>query len=140
MKIRNALLVAAVSTLVTGCMTWGGFQERLGGLIGEPIDTAIDHWGYPNGERTIAGHHIYVWASNSTGVITLPQTTYGTATAFSKYGTATAYGTSTTYVPMAVNYGCQIELEVDMENRITRYSYHGNRGGCMQYYRQLPES
>lgn len=131
------LASAALPVALAGCMTWSGFNEQLGGLVGEPLDLVIQRLGYPNGERQIAGHHVYIWSSNSTGIISMPQTTYGTATAFNRFGTTTAYGSSTSYVPMTVGYNCEILLEVDMSNRIRSYQYNGNIGGCSPYWRRL---
>lgn len=131
------LALLTLPALLSGCMTWSAFGDSLQNLVGDPIDTAINKIGYPNAERTIAGHHIYTWASNATGVLTVPQTSFGTATAYGPAGSATAYGTSTTFAAMPVAYHCEIDLEVDMENRIQAYQFNGNVGGCMRYYRAL---
>jgi hypothetical protein len=133
------IAIFALPALLTGCMTWGGFQQNLGTLIGEPLDVAINRLGYPNAERQIAGHHVYVWSSNSTGVIAMPQTTYGTATAFNRFGTAHVVGNTTSFVPMAVGYNCEIDLEVDTADRIRSYQYNGNIGGCRGYNRRLSQ-
>ncbi|WP_155122689.1 hypothetical protein [Burkholderia ubonensis] len=133
------MLIALAPMALAGCMTWGGFEQNLTSLVGEPLDVAVSKLGYPNGERNVAGHHIYVWSSSSTGIVTMPQTSYGTATAFNSFGSTTAFGSTTTYVPMAVGYNCEIDLEVDMANRIRSYQYNGNIGGCMRYNRRLAQ-
>jgi hypothetical protein len=134
---KIAILLAPV--MLGGCMTWGGFQQNLGTLVGEPLDVAIAKLGYPSGERTIAGHHIYIWAANSTGIMSMPQTTFGTATATGPLGTTTAYGTSTAYVPVTVRANCKIELEVDISDRIKSFQYDGNRAGCIRFNRRLEQ-
>lgn len=129
--------VLAMPFALSGCMTWGSFNERLTNLGGNSIDVAIDRLGYPSDERTIAGRHLFTWSTSSSGVVFMPQTSYSTATAYNRFGTTTATGTTTSYAPMPVSYGCQVILEVDGNNRITRYQYSGNIGGCQGYWRRL---
>lgn len=48
--------------------------------IGENIDTVISYWGYPSKEKTIAGHHLYIWQGNR--ITQYNSTTYSSYTTF----------------------------------------------------------
>lgn len=130
--------VAVLSILtISGCATWGQMNEGLQGLLGQPIDVAVNKIGYPTSEQTIAGRKLYRWGSSSQQVAYMPTTTsttgsFGVGTGFTPYSATTTGGT---FVP--VNYNCQITLEVDAKQIIQRYQADGNLGGCEPYIKAL---
>ncbi|MCY0855751.1 hypothetical protein [Cupriavidus sp. D39] len=134
---RMAFLAAPL--LLTACVTFGQMDDGLRKLSGRSIDDAISVLGYPDGERDIAGRHLYVWGNSSTSTVLMPQsqTTYGNVT--SNRGYANYSSTSYSSVPVAINQRCEIILEVDYAKRITKWQYQGNLGGCRPYIQRLNE-
>lgn len=139
MKSRAlSLCVFAFLTMpLAGCITNQAFSERLNTLVGEPIDEAISTFGYPSGERQVAGHHIYVWSVDRNGTIFVPQQSYANGYSTGPLGMTTYHATATTMQAIPVNYACEIDLEVDMANRIRSYQFSGNQGGCRPFYSRL---
>ncbi|MBG7619367.1 hypothetical protein I5R65_07815 [Herbaspirillum sp. AP02] len=132
---KFALIITAAA--LTGCATWGQLDDGLKGLLGQPIDVAINKIGYPNSEQTIAGRKLYRWGSSSQQMAYMPTTTTtngyaGVGSGFTPYSSTTTGGT---FVPL--NYTCQITLEVDAKQIIQRYQADGNLGGCEPYIKAL---
>ncbi len=134
--MRKIAPLAAAAVLV-GCATWGQMNEGLQGLLGQPIEVAINKIGYPTSEQTLAGRKLYRWGSSSQQMAYLPTTTtttgsFGAGSGFAPYSATTTGGT---FVP--VNYNCQITLAVDAKETIIHYEYNGNLGGCERYINAL---
>lgn len=49
----------------------------------------------------------------------------------------TYHATATTMRAVPVNYACEIDLEVDMENKVKSFQFSGNQGGCRPFYYRL---
>lgn len=129
--------IAFAITLFPGCITNQAFSERLNSLVGEPIEEAISKLGYPTGERRVAGHHVYVWSVDRSETIFVPQQSYASGYSTGRYGMTTYHATATTMQALPVNYACEIDLEVDMENRVKSFQFSGNQGGCRPFYYRL---
>ena len=91
--------------------------------MGQPVSTLIDDLGFPSQQVNIAGRKAYVW-STSRRVNTLQQTT--------GFG-----GTPTLVTGPAVEYECEITVEVDQNDIMRDWSSEGNRGGCERYAKAL---
>lgn len=135
--IRSSVSCAASALLLTGCVTWGQFDQGLDSLVGRPLDDAINVLGMPTEERTVAGRRYIQWGSSSSGFIpvTSPSTTYGTVNTGRTFGTYSATTYSAAYVP--VEYSCSITLQIGADERIQKTQYEGNLGGCESYIQAL---
>ena len=99
------------STMTTVMNSW----------IGCHIDRVIDRWGYPEEEKTIAGHKLYIWRTERTSTTdeyttTKPHTDKKGRT----YYTSTTYGGETTVLTT------ERILEVNEDNIVVRGKYSGN--------------
>ena len=102
-------------------------------MIGQPASNVFEKLGLPHAEGEVAGRKFYVWATQDSGSILLPQ--QNTGTIYSGYRTSTY--TYTTYVPMAYNHACRFRIFVNPEDRITTYDFEGNEGGCSTFANRL---
>lgn len=135
--MRRAILCAAFAAQLSGCATWGQFDDGLRSLVGRPLDEAINVLGMPSSERTVAGRRYIQWSSWHSDVIPAisTSTTHGAVHNGRSAANYSATSLSTSYEP--VDYACIITLEVDADNRVRRGQYEGNMGGCEPYIWRL---
>lgn len=126
---KTGLFVAALASVVLCSCVMQNLQKNLASYVGQPLDVAIAHMGLPSGERTIAGHHVYVWTNQNQMV--LP--TYQTSTTTGYVGGQSFAATTGQMGSTVVQGECEITLEVNGENVITSWSYNGNPAGCSRY-------
>jgi hypothetical protein len=124
------IAVFALVVLLSGCATQQlntGLQE----LMGHNIRVAIDHLGYPDGQRTVMGHTVYVWSTS--GSMMLPMTTTSTTTGM--VGSTPVYGTTnqTNFMPMG--FSCTVQIATDSDGTMKSYQWAGNQPGCRRYAR-----
>lgn len=112
MKTITAVLAAL---LLVGCAT-AQLNTGLKNLMGAPVSTLVSAWGYPENEREIMGHKIYIW-SNDGGVMAVP-----------------LYGGGA----FAARLNCTVQVSVDSHDVITSYQWNGNNGGCANFARRIP--
>lgn len=132
MKLRclfGVIMVAALS----GCLTWGGFEEGLASFKGRPVSEAFDVLGYPAQQQQFGDDTVYTWATSHTGVIVTPTTSTTSGTVGSTPFRATTTGMGTT----PVSYACTVKLIVGPDNLVRRYDFEGNMGGCEGYMQRL---
>jgi len=99
--------VACTTATMTGIMdSW----------LGAPLDEAIAQWGYPDEERQVAGHHLYVWHHDKSGP-TLSSTTGSVSS--TGFFSATTLGTGS-------RWECTRILEVDATDHVVSYQWEGN--------------
>lgn len=129
-QMRNMVLLAALA--LSGCVGTR-LSNGLEAYLNHDIRDMVARLGYPDGERTIMGDHLYVWSTNRTGLlpVTSLSTTTGSVGGMPYYGNTTSTG----FMPMQMQ--CTIELAVDRSNRITHYQWHGNPAGCAHYANRL---
>lgn len=130
--VLRAALLGATALGLCGCVTTQ-MKEGLDFLVGQPIQAAQARIGFPDGERSIAGQHIYVWATNH--VVYLPGST--TTTVAGNVGTTPVFGSATTTTLQPMNANCTIQLSADDRGIITAWQWSGNMIGCSQYARAL---
>lgn len=94
--------------------------EIMNSWIGTPVNTVINHWGYPNYEKTIAGKHLYYWDWE----YTVSNPTYTNASAYT-YGNRTNINGST-YGGGTRNVSCNRILEVDGSDKVVSWQWSGN--------------
>lgn len=129
MNSRIAFVNLVAILLLCGC-AFETLDKGLPLLQGKKIDTAISYLGLPDNQMTVAGKNVYVWSNSFTQTSITPVTSYSNASAYGTGGYATAYGTTTTYVPQTAQYSCTIKAVVDKKDIIEGLEYSGNEGGC----------
>ncbi|MCR5957564.1 hypothetical protein, partial [Salmonella enterica] len=90
------LILALGIMLLVGCQTAAQFERNMITWRGQPIQSMIQQWGYPDGELTSPdGNKVYVYGNS--GSIYIPQsTTYNTNANIignSVYSTTNSYST-----------------------------------------------
>lgn len=108
-------LAMAAAALTTACAWHEGKTEAMDSWMGASIDDVIAVWGYPTGEREVAGRKLYTWGSAWTQ--SLPTTTQASVS-----GSAATASTT----PSAVDWSCTLTLEVDDAERVVSWQAEGN--------------
>ncbi|MCM1004639.1 MAG: hypothetical protein NC408_09925 [Candidatus Gastranaerophilales bacterium] len=85
-------------------------SKVMGSWQGEHIDTVFKYWGYPNDEKTIAGHKLLYWYHNQSPQYI--QTSASTSTVTQSY--------------------CTRILEINEHNKVTSWQYE--RNSCPNFY------
>jgi len=132
MATRKIVLLAVAGVALSGCV-FQRMDTGLRNLVGQDIHAAVNAIGYPNGQRQILGDTIYVWSTRSDATFIMPTT----STTAGMVGNVPIYGTTTSYQAVSGTYACTIEIAVDASNRIKRYEWKGNVGGCSSYANRL---
>lgn len=109
-------VMATVMVLATAAGCAARFERNMTDtlnkrFVGKDIHAAIADLGYPAGEDTIAGDHIFRWGIN------VGSASIGTSNGILGMGKTTATG-------------CMIDLVVDNTNVITRTSWSGTKSAC----------
>lgn len=60
MRATTATLTLAATMALSGCFT-STIKTAIEPLKGQHADALIQRWGYPDQDKTVAGHHILVW-------------------------------------------------------------------------------
>jgi len=117
----------ALTALCLGACTTSGDMLQAGWpkLKGQPLQSAIDRWGYPEQEQVIAGAKVYTWRSSSPFIAEAP----AQRTTVTPYGTASSYGSA----PVATTIGCTIKLSTNEAGIIQTMQYQGENMGCYRY-------
>ncbi|EAB5939118.1 hypothetical protein AB8F75_08640 [Salmonella enterica] len=119
------LILALGIMLLVGCQTAAQFERNMITWRGQPIQSMIQQWGYPDGELTSPdGNKVYVYGNS--GSIYIPQsTTYNTNANIignSVYSTTNSYSTG----GYSVNVSCTIYVEFGEDKVIKNVSWRGN--------------
>ena len=120
------LLILLFVTLMFPISVFGfGVESTMNTVMdswkGCDIDQVIERWGYPNEEKTIAGHKLFIWKTERT--VTSEPTTTTTPHKDKKgktYYTTSSYGGGTTL------YTTERIIEVDENNKVIKGKYSGN--------------
>ena len=116
------------SVFLSGCANQI-LTKHLNQMMGQNIGVLVNRWGYPDSERTILGHKIYIWGSTSQSMMYMPQTSYTTA----YVGNVPIQSTTTSgaFIPMTAS--CIIQVAVDSSDDISSWQFRGNQAGCAPY-------
>lgn len=119
------LILALGIMLLVGCQTAAQFERNMITWRGQPIQSMIQQWGYPDGELTSPdGNKVYVYGNS--GSIYIPRsTTYNTNANIignSVYSTTNSYSTG----GYSVNVSCTIYVEFGEDKVIKNVSWRGN--------------
>lgn len=120
MRITHFFLIGLIFA-ITACsgirtkeiLSAGGHIDSVRPQLGLPLQGIMD---LPN------GHKMWTFGSSSSGM--MPMTSPTTSTIYSPYGTATAYGSQTSYMPMT--FSCQVQIEAAQSGYILSWQYQGN--------------
>jgi hypothetical protein len=91
-----------------------------------PFDIALDHFGYPDAEREVAGRKIYVW--NVDEVDSVPDLATTSGTIGQQQFSATTSGSTKNMTAH-----CKITMAVDAGNIVKDVRYDGNMAGCARF-------
>lgn len=121
----KVILVSIVTLFLVGCQSASNFERNMITWRGQPIQSMIQQWGYPDSELTSPdGNKVYVYGNS--GSIYIPQnTTYNTNANIignSVYSTTNAYSNG----GYSVNVSCTIYVEFGEDKVIKNVSWRGN--------------
>lgn len=118
-----------LSFLLSNCTSFSPekLTSSLESLVDENINFAISKLGIPDGERNIAGYHIYRWgfSQNYNDVVTTYSPTSGVI------GTTTFTAGTYNTVPVMRNSNCYVELSFGENGIINGHYWSGNN--CQRY-------
>ena len=132
MKKLLSLFVVILIALPASAGVKSFMEKCLNSWVGYSLDDVMKSWGYPTGEREIAGKHLYYWNLSKTGYVPQTSNTTGSSNAYansygnSVYGNGTYNSTTTTYGGYSVTYYCNRTLETGADNKIIRWEWEGN--------------
>ena len=108
---KNAMLFATLGFLLAGCAPspFSAINEKLDALKGKPIKSVTDALGDPDQISEAGNEKSYQWNLTS--------------------NLGAAYN--------VIAFRCTIIVFADKDDKITRYSYDGNNGGCSRYATKL---
>jgi hypothetical protein len=139
MKFLNGKILssAAAMLVLTGCAASGMkiLDAGLTSLVGQPIQTAYNRLGYPNGTQTMNGDTFYIWSTNRNVVMPVNQT----GSAYGSVGTTPFQVNSTVPQMVPMNFNCTIRVITGSDNVVKSWDYQGNAGGCQGYVRSLKQ-
>lgn len=121
----RVILVMMVTIFLAGCQSAAQFEHNMLTWKGQPIDSMIQEWGYPNSELTSPdGNQVYVY-SNS-GSYNVPQTTTYNTTSNMIGNTVYSNTYATTDGGYSINFSCAIYVEFGKDKVIRNISWRGN--------------
>lgn len=107
--MKKFLLILCIFVLITQPSFAEEFMAKaLNSWIGYSIDNVIASWGYPSGEKQIAGRHLLYWTNNQYQF---------SANQYGVYG-GTVY--------------CNKIFEIDKKKKVISWQYEGN--ACPNFY------
>lgn len=128
--------ISLISLLtVTGCTTWEQVDAGVRTFKGQHYKQAIAALGFPDEERKIAGHTVYVWNNESSGSYTVPTSTTATTWVSGMPVYTTVNSTKTN----SYHYECELKLVTNSAGTVIEVEVDGNLGGCEHYARYAPK-
>ena len=137
----------ALIFLLSGCAvqtfpTHGVLHEGLAAMVGTPVKSLVGKIGYPENEVTVGGRKVYTWDHRSSFTYTVPESICRDEIVFYPRGRREVVRVcAIEQVENTVLYFCTIKIEADGAERITGYTFDGNRQGCEHFagaFRNLP--
>ncbi len=103
--MKKILLILSILPffLLSGCGTKTVMNSIMSSWEGCHIDKVIDQWGYPDYEKTVAGHKLFVWEHNKS-----------------------EFYTGSTNTLYKIKEYCTRTLEVDDNNIVISWEWKGN--------------
>lgn len=131
MKFKKTIVTFITGLLLSACSGGDGLMDDImASWEGATVDQAIDQWGYPTAQQSIAGRTLLIWSE--TQFLTMPTTinttgqasTIGSQVFVNSMSTVSGGGTS--------SWTCERILEVSPTNTIVRGSWRGNNCPFME--------
>ena len=113
------ILTATMVAALVGCAT-DRLSNDVKPYVGRNIHELAARFGNPGGKRETTGGLVYVWSTDSEGVLPTGSGTDGTRTA-----------------TMTAQYECTLEVTVNAQNVIESYQIEGSNAGCTAFLRHL---
>jgi hypothetical protein len=139
MMVKLFSACAAAGLLLAGCATGADLKGGAAGLVGKPLQVAIDRLGPPTGKTDDGGGQKTVfWMSNydvqySTSA---PPNRLGIGDPNQIAGGGGQPGATTT-APETSTYRCFVRVTVGPDNLIETANFGGNSNGCASYANRL---
>ncbi len=136
--MNRLILCGAAALLLVGCATSADLKTGLDGLVGQPVQKAIDRLGPPSAQADEGdGDRTYVWQTNY-------DVQYSTSQPPSSRGlrdpndmaTETSPGAAASSAP-ANNYRCFVHVTAGSDGLIKTTGFGGNGDGCAAYAERL---
>jgi hypothetical protein len=116
-----------------GCTTFSNMENGLNALMGQPIQNAFDHLGYPSGQMQVGQDTVYGWGRSF--VMSMPTSSTAQTTGYVGSTPYSANTNVTTWAP--AQYSCDIKIIAGPDGRIKDWQFDGNMGGCEAYAKPL---
>lgn len=114
----RCIWTATIAATLTGCAT-SRLSNDVKPYVGRDIHDLETRLGKPRGRREETAQLIYVWSSDSTGML------------------ATGSGAYPDTRPIGVKFDCSLEVTVDEQNVVQSYTVEGSNAGCNVLRRQI---
>lgn len=129
LTMKQLLAILTVSLALVGCTTPGSIKRNLATYKGRPVADAIARYGVPSSERTVAGIKVYTWSNRHTAVVP----TYQTSQTTGYVGGQSFQATTGTMGTSSFQAECEMTMQVDEAEVVTRVGFSGNIAGCSRY-------
>jgi len=123
--MKKTSVAAIALILFSGCGTLGQMEDGLNALMGKEARVAFDVLGNPYGKRQSGGDTVYYWFENS----------YKRQDMSDERNNYGSYDRRTNIAPIHNN--CLIKLVADSSDRLIKWEYDGDIGGCYNYIGRL---
>jgi hypothetical protein len=134
-------LIATTAALSLGaCATGGDLKVSLAGMVGQPVQRAIDRLGPPAGKTDDGGGgSTYIWESNYDVQYSEspPPSTHGVGDPNDMAGSFAPGTQATTSTASSTNYRCYVRLTTGADGKIKTTAWGGNGDGCASYAQRL---
>ncbi len=127
--MRNFTIFSILVSLgsLAGCST-----TTMNGIMssweGKHIESVFAQWGYPNEEKEIGGHKLYVWYYGKS--FNMPQNSTTTGSIYGNSFSANTYTTG----GYTVQGNCTRILEVDDFGYVIKWQWNGNNCPLMEVF------
>jgi hypothetical protein len=129
---RAYVAAASLATVLAGCGSTR-LSNELKPYMGKDIHELMARLGKPTGQQETTGDRVYVWSSDSDGVLAATPfaPSAGNSGGISYAGSPTPGGV------IPVQFACTLEITVDAHNVIRHYEFEGSDAGCSRYRKIL---
>lgn len=120
--MKKILLTALCLLIPAGAFSFELFMDKcMRSWVGYPLNSVIKKWGYPDKDRNIAGHKLYIWEKSRM----VQNSSYETTKERKDYKGRTYYETYSSGGSMEEEY-CRRTIEVDENDKIIDAQWKGN--------------
>jgi hypothetical protein len=109
------ILLAIIAATLLGCAS-SRLSSDVKPYVGRNIHELVVHLGNPTGKLENSGDRVFVWSSDSEGVLPTGSGAGGVATSL-----------------MTVHHECTLDVTIDAANVILSYQIEGSDAGCASF-------